>query len=261
MLRTLQNFEEVSLHMAPAVIVLTGLVLLGIGLCVWLGGLRWNRVVAGIIGAMGGALCGVLFVKGHQLFAGSVMTLVGASLGSVFKKAVVILVGGIVTMAIGLIVFSVPVLADESNWQAQEGGINAPAGSEESLSAGESVEVLKSQVVGLFTGVRDCVSQVKLLGFITSIVAGLVVIGCGLFAPRFIVAATSATLGTGIIFSGMIFLLLYKGAEPMTRIYHAGAFYKVVVLMMIAFGTAVGLLVCSNTGKRSAKKNDSGEKR
>jgi hypothetical protein len=260
MLRTLQNLEEVSLQMTPVVVVLPGLVLLGIGLCLWLGGLRWNRVVAGIIGAMSGALCGVLFGKGHQVFASSVMTLVGASLGSVFRKTVVILVGGVVTTAIGLVVFSLPFLSDESNWQAQEGGINIPGGSEERLSAGDSVGVLKSQVVGFFTGVRNCVSQVKPLGFVTSIIAGLVIIGCGLFAPRFIVAAISAMLGTGIIFAGMNFLLLYKGAEPMTRIYHAGTFYKLVVLVMIAFGTAVGLLVCSDTGKKSAKKNDSGEK-
>ena len=260
MLVTLQNLEQVSQRLAPAVPVLSGLVLLGVGLCVWLGGLRWNRVVAGIIGVMSGALCGILFVKEYRIFAGSIATLVGASLGSIFKRAVVILAGGFVATAIGLLTFSSPIIADESNWRMENNGVANSIESEGVLSTGESIEVLRSQVVYLFTGLRDCVGQVKPLGFITSIVAGIIVVGCGLFAPRFIVAATSATLGTFLIFTGMIFLLLYKGAEPMTRIYSAGGFYGTVLLVMVAFGTAVGLLVCPETGKRSAKKNDNGEK-
>ena len=94
MLVALQNLEQVSLRLAPVVPVLAGLIFVGIGLCVWLGGLRWNRVVAGLIGAIAGALCGILFVRGHQVFSGSIATLVGSSLGSVFKRAVVVLVGG-----------------------------------------------------------------------------------------------------------------------------------------------------------------------
>ena len=260
MLVALQNLEQVSLHLAAPVLVLTGLALVGVGLCVWLGGLRWNRVVAGFIGATGGALCGVLFVKEHQIFAGSILTLVGASLGSVFKKTLMVLAGGAVTTAIGLIVFSVPVIANESNWQAENNEVSNSIDSEGVLSVGESVGVLKSQAVCLFTGLRDCVAQVRPLGFITSIFAGIIVVGCGVFLPRFVVAVTSATLGTGMIFAGMIFLLLYKGAEPMTRIYSAGFFYNLVILVMVAFGTAVGLLVCPEAGKRPVKKNDDGEK-
>ena len=260
MLVALQNLEQVSLRLAPVVPVLAGLIFVGIGLCVWLGGLRWNRVVAGFIGAIAGALCGILFVKNHQIFAGSIATLVGASLGSVFKRTVVIFVGGVFATGIGLIVFSIPVIANESNWQAKNNESDSVVETEGILSVGESVGVLKSQAVCLFTGLKECVAQVKPLGFITSIVAGIIVVGCGLFAPRFVVAATSATIGTGMIFAGMVFLLLYKGAEPMTRICSAGTFYNLVLLVMIAFGTAVGLLVCPDTGKRPAKKNDDGER-
>ena len=260
MLVALHNIEQVSLRLAPVVPILAGLIMLGVGLCVWLGGLRWNRVVSGFIGAISGALCGILFVKNQHVFAGSIGTLIGASLGSVFKKAVVILAGGIVATAIGLIVFSAPVIADESNWPRMNDESSSVVETEGTLSAEESVSVLKSQAVYLFTGLKGCVAQAEPLGFIASIVAGIIVVGCGFFAPRFVVAATSATIGTGMIFAGMIFLLLYKGSEPMTRIYSAGTFYKLVLVVMTAFGTAVGLLVCPETGKRSAKKNDNGEK-
>jgi hypothetical protein len=261
MLKALYNFEYSALNMAPPVLVLTGLVLVGIGLCVWLGGLRWSRVVGGFIGAIGAGLCGVVFVKNQQVFAGSIAALVGASLGSVMHKTVMVLAGAVVVVLIGLIVFSTPFLPDESNWQTGSEQVNSLTASEGTLSGQESVNLLKEQLTLLFIGMKNCISQVKPMGFIAAIVAGFVVIGCGIAASRFVVSAISATLGTVLIFAGMIFLLLYKGAEPMTQIYSAIGFYGAVMLVMICFGTAVGLLVCPDTGRKpSSKKDDNGDK-
>jgi hypothetical protein len=63
---------------------------------------------------------------------------------------------------------------------------------------------------------------------------------------------TCATLGTLLIFTGLVTLLIFKGSAPITLVQRQGAFYGIVLLGMAAFGTLEQLLLCP-TPKRSSK--------
>ncbi|RKY04303.1 MAG: hypothetical protein DRP66_11905 [Planctomycetota bacterium] len=79
--------------------------------------------------------------------------------------------------------------------------------------------------------------------------------------PRFVAAATCASLGTVAIFAGMILVLLYKGARPLTGIYQMPAFFAAAVVAMAAFGTFVQLLLCpTRTKKPQGESETSGGK-
>ena len=71
-----------------------------------------------------------------------------------------------------------------------------------------------------------------------------VVVGAGFVFPRLITAVTCAAIGTLCIFTGMILVLLYRGAAPLTSIYNKTAFFGLVVLIMVGFGTLSQLLLC-----------------
>ena len=56
--------------------------------------------------------------------------------------------------------------------------------------------------------------------------------------------------GVALIFAGMVLVLLYKGARPLTGIYQMPAFFGFVVIAMTAFGTFAQLLLCPGRTKK-----------
>jgi len=76
---------------------------------------------------------------------------------------------------------------------------------------------------------------------------------------RFTSALCCAALGTLLVFAGMILLLLYKGAGPISSISAKQSFYLGVFIVMTAFGTIEQLLLCQRSKglitKRKTGKN------
>ena len=76
----------------------------------------------------------------------------------------------------------------------------------------------------------------------------------GFYMRRFISALCCAALGTLLVFAGMIMLLLFKGAEPVTTIRAWPNFYSAVFLVMVAAGTTAQLLLCPPPREKGMKK-------
>jgi len=100
-----------------------------------------------------------------------------------------------------------------------------------------------------------------------AIIAVLVVIFItgGFYFWRLTSALCCATLGTLLVFAGMILLLLYKGAMPVTGIYRRASLYAAVFIAMAAFGTIEQLLLCpwlkSKAIRRKEAKKDKAARR
>ncbi|MHC4088531.1 MAG: hypothetical protein ACYSU5_25490 [Planctomycetota bacterium] len=68
-------------------------------------------------------------------------------------------------------------------------------------------------------------------------------------------ALCSAVLGALLIFAGMVLLLLYKGAMPVTVIDRKAPFFAAVFGAMVAFGTVEQLVLCPwFEGRRKKRK-------
>lgn len=73
-------------------------------------------------------------------------------------------------------------------------------------------------------------------------------------------ALSCAMLGTVLIFAGLVLLLLFKGAAPVTRIAGRPLLFGSVFLSMTAFGALEQWILCRRTDKRNEAKAPSTKK-
>ena len=257
-----QNLEQVSLYFAPQVVIFPGILSLVLGLCIWLGGLRWNRPVAVLVGVLAGALS-VCRVTEYQIHTITLAVLVGGGLGMLFKRAAVVLVGVVIAAMAVLIITASPIQETTNPAPPAENQLPGVDDTAERLNIKESLRIINlyfhyyAGQIG--NAVRKGAGSPK--GRIFALTGGLVVAAFGFFLPRVTVSAVFSVLGTGLIFIGMLLVLLYKGARPISHVYERTGLYNTIIPVMIVFGTAVELLLCPRRNKKpDIIKPNTGEK-
>jgi len=260
MLEVLKSFEEISLRLAPAVLAASGVVFLIGGLCVWLGGLRWARAAAGILAALFGGLCGFLMAEG-EIAAIVITAAVAAGFAMLFEKVALTLVAVVLTGFIALVIFNGPSMANDR--RPADGYETAGENQLSTYDIKESLALIKGRVVLLGKGVVDDLDAAAIKSLVIAAVAAIGVATVGILMPRLIMAAGCSEVGTGLIFAGMVLLLLCKGTQPISGICEKAAFYKVVMTAMIVFGIAAQLLLCPIKKPERVNKNseDCGEEK
>lgn len=255
MLEAFQNLERSTLEFAPEVLVVPGVLCAVLGLCLWLGGMRWSRPTATVLGILAGCLW-AFFLTGRQTAAFVSMAVVVGAFALFFNRAALVVTGAATTFVITLVIFAAPYLSKPRNLPYPEPKMST-AGERASKDISlitESLEAAKIQFVFLGDLFGRAVSLVPFENLLISVVAGLVVATAGYFMPQLIIAVTCSALGTTIIFFGMILLLLFKGVQPITHIHAKANLFGTVVLAMVVFGGAVQLLLCSARDKKLAAK-------
>ena len=257
-----QNLEQVSLYFAPQVVIFPGILSLVLGLFIWLGGLCWNRLIAVLVGVLAGVLLACQVTE-YQIHTITLAVLVGGGLGMLFKRAVVVLVGVVIAVMAILMIVSGPVRGMPNPLPPAENRLSDIDDTVEKLSIEESLRII-NLYFRYYTGqignaVRKGAGSSE--GLVFALVVGTAVAAFGFFLPRFTISAVFSVLGTGLVFIGMLVVLLYKGARPISHVYERAGLYNTVILVMIVFGTAVELLLCSRKNKKpGVVKPDTGEK-
>ncbi len=251
MFEAFQNLEQVSRYFAPQLVIFPGVLSLVLGLFIWLGGLRWNKLIAVLVGALAGVLL-AYWITEYQIPTIALAVLVGGGSGMLFKRAVVILVGVVIAAMAVLIITAGPIRETTNPAPPAENQLSNIDDSAERLNIKESLRII-NLYFHYYTGqignaVRKGARSPEGLTF--ALIGGLAVATFGFFLPRFTVSAVFSVLGTGLIFIGMLVVLLYKGAQPISHVYERAALYNTVILVMIVFGTAVELLLCSRKNKK-----------
>ena len=262
MFEAFQNLEQVSRYFAPQAVIFPGVLSLVLGLFIWLGGLRWNRLIAVLVGALAGALLACRVTE-YQIPTITLAVLVGGGLGMLFKRAAIVLVGVVIAAMAVLIIAAGPIRETTNPSPPAENQLSDIDNTAERLNIKESLRIINlyfhyyAGQIG--NAVRKGARSPKGLTF--ALIGGLVVAAFGFFLPRFTVSAVFSVLGTGLIFIGMLVVLLYKGARPISHVYERAALYNTIILVMIVFGTAVELLLCSRKNKKpDVVKPNAGEK-
>ncbi len=257
-----QNLEQVSLYFAPQVVIFPGVLSLVLGLFIWLGGLRWNRLIAVLVGVLAGALLACRITE-YQIPTITLVVLVGGGLGMLFKRSVVVLAGVVIAAMAVLIIAAGPIQETANPAPPAANQFSDIDDTAERLNIKESLHMINlyfhyySGQIG--NAIRKGARSPEGLAF--ALIGGLAVAVFGFFLPRFTVSAVFSVLGTGLIFIGMLLVLLYKGARPISHVYERAALYNTVILVMIVFGTAVELLLCSRKNKKpDIVKPNAGEK-
>ncbi|MBN1360053.1 MAG: hypothetical protein JW993_05650 [Sedimentisphaerales bacterium] len=256
MLVVLESFERIATRLSPIVLVVPGLILTGLGLCVWLGGLGFRRVLMGLVGALAGA------ALGYCLAGRNVVATVSSAVASTFVAVILQRIFAAVLLATLMTAVAFAVMA----WpalhlsQASAFGGPMPADAGVKLSARESLDAIEDHWLGLATNVRQAAKGLSVARWAAVAVVGLGMLALGFIFRRLGGAMSCAVAGTFLVFSGLVLLLMFKGAAPVVRIESRPAFYGLVFAGMVGFGTLEQSLLCRRAEKRRQTGANSAER-
>ncbi len=247
MVEILKSFEQVAGRFSPAVLIVPALVMVALGLLAWLAGMCLRRLVLALIGAAGGLL--VSFVLSGPSPPVSVLAAGGgAAFGVAAPRAFVAVLLAACGMAVTFaVVARTPLLEEQGTLFGDTAGDG-----EDKLTGRESLDAVRMYALDVTDHAGAAGRQLAPVDWLAVVAVGGGLLGLGLLFGRLAGALTCSVLGAMLIFTGMMVLLAWKGASPVTRLERQGAFYGVILLGMIAFGTLEQLVLCP-TPRRESK--------
>jgi hypothetical protein len=250
MLEILQDFEQAAARFAPLVLIVPGLAAVVIGLFVWLGGLGFRKLLLGAAGATAGGACG-FFLIGRNLAAAAILAGLAALVAIIFERLFLVVLAVILATIVSFAVLARPHLQSANAASPSHPAGTLPQG--QTATVRQSIETTKAYAVNLGQAIKRTCSEMPAYSWAILAAAVVLSVVAGLCLRRLVWALCCAVLGTSLIFAGLILLMLYKGAAPITRIAMRSPFYAAVFAGMAAFGTVEQLLLCCRREKRSAK--------
>jgi len=253
MLEIAQHFEQVAAWFSPVVLIGSGLVCVAAGLFVWLGGLGFRKVLVAVLGATSGGVCGFI-ITGQNIILAMVLAAVAAAIAIMFQKIFITVLAAVIAAAFAFVVLAKPYIenVDTLKYYPEYKVQNR----QEHLSTRQTIETMKAWMADFSEGIKQACTEMPAYSWV--IIAALVVIFivAGFFFWRLTSALCCATLGTLLVFAGMILLLLYKGAVPVSSICRKQPFFLAVFVAMITFGTIGQLLLCHHIRERVTVKKE-----
>ncbi len=256
MLEIIQSFEGSAARLSPVVLIGPGGAAVVVGLFVWLGGLGFKRILLPIAGAVCGGILGIFVIR-RGLVAASVSAAVAAVVAAIFERVSVALLAGALVASICFVVLIGPTFENSQT-------INSASQDEESAQTGEvrgreTLEQLKACAVDVGKAVKRAASQMPMYKWAIIATSAVVPMAGTFISRRLISALCFSIFGTTLVFVGMVLLLLYKEAAPISRIAGQPLTYAGVFAAMTAFGTVEQVLLCraakTQAGKKTAQEN------
>lgn len=246
MLRILQDFESAvsqGPQLSPLVLVGPGLVLAGIGLFIWLGGVGFRKLLITVAGVVIGGVCG-FFLVGHTIVSTILAATLFAAIAMLFERLFISILTGTLAVMIAFAVISGSYIEDTQG----PASINTPETPTQDsiLSPQQSAEKMEIYITDIGQKIKHACLQMPVLHCMIIMALALISIAAGFLFRRLASALCFSFLGTVLIFAGMILLLLYKGAVPVRIISSKQSYYAIVFVVMVAFGTLEQLLLCKH---------------
>jgi len=238
--------------LSSGVLLGAGIAAVVLGLVIWLGGLGLRRVLLVIAGAAAGGILVFLTVG-----RGSVPALIGAAVTGLialeFERVFITIFAAILATALGLAFLIGPYIENVQAVNAVSQDLDAPAPAPHTtIGSGRSVDMLrasaadKGKTIRLACSLMPTHKSAKIVVLATIFIIG----GCVLRRPTS--ALCFSILGTTLIFAGMILLLLYKGAAPVSHISGKPSIYTGVFAVMVGLGTIEQLFLCRGAKPQAA---------
>ncbi len=251
MLEIVQNFEQIAVRFNPALLVGAGLMAVLTGLLIWLAGLGFSRPLAAIAGAITGGICG-FFTTSRNVVSVGIFAAAGASVAAIFEKVFMVLLAAALATALAFAIMGKIYIKESGTASINHTDTQNQA---EPFNFSQTRETLKTCAADFCAKIKQAGSQMPTVNWAITAGAGIILLVAGFFSWCLAAALCCATMGTILIFTGMILLLLYKHAAPISCISSNQPFYLGVFATMIAFGTIEQLFLCRYVKKCFTGKN------
>ena len=251
MLELLRYYEQAAGQFEVGLLVLPGVFAVLAGLVIWLAGLRVRKVVSALIITIIAVSCTPLLFK-YSLVPAICLAVVAIFAGLFFEKVILSVIAGAIGVVICLTAFAVPQI-NKSDYSAAYPKID-PTIQASITSSAEAISVLKQHLCYAGDVITNAHLDFNSYYWIAAIATGIIIMVAGFIFPRLIIGLCCACVGAALVFTGMILLLLYKNAEPMSCIWQKGSYFTAVFAAMTAFGASVQLLFCRQKSAKTNKK-------
>jgi len=252
MLEILQDFEQTATQFSPIVLIWPGLTVVLVGLFIWLGGLGFRRLLVAVAGAVSGGICG-FFIVGRNIRVAIILAGVTAIIATIFERLFIAIMAAALAAVFGFAVLAV--LYAENSKEVIPTNQSRTTVQSSTLSVYESIEIVKSYIADVSEKIKQTCSQMPVHSWPILLALVIIFVVAGFFLRRLASALCYSTLGTMLIFAGMILLLLHKGSLPISSIYSRPPFYGAVFVAMMGFGTIEQLVLCQRAKRDSIKRN------
>lgn len=249
-----RQLEQRAVWFEPTVLIVPGIAAVLLGLFVWLGGLGFRRTLVAIAGALSGGTCGY-FISGQNIMTAMISAGIVMVIAIILERIFVVILTGVLAAILCFAVLAGPYIESEDNLE------NYPGKMTVSLDARESVEVIKGYVADFAFEIRRIFLHMPVYERVIPAVVAVFFMAAGFYRQRLTSAFCCAALGAVLICAGMILLLLYKGAAPISRVCQSQILYQSVFGIVIAFGMATQLLLCPRIGEKLAEKKQRSKNR
>lgn len=258
MLEIARNFEQIAARFSPLVLIVPGLVAVLAGLFIWLGGLGARRLLVAVAGAIVGGICG-LFIIGRNIVSALILAAAAAAIAIIFERIFIAILAAALAAVLGFVVLARPYFANSQ--VAVPVNRDQPRNQAKPLTTHQTLQTIKAYTSDFRTEIKQVCSQMPLYSWLILAALAAISILAASLLWRLTSALCWATLGTMLIFAGMILLLLYKAASSITSIYNRSLFFTTVFAAMVAFGTIEQLLLCQYAKKKFLRKKQASTNR
>jgi hypothetical protein len=246
----LKAFQDKAGSLPPIALVLVGFMLSWLGLCLWLGGLRWLKFFAGSIAAGIGYAVAYYFTDRQIYFLIGGAVLAGL-LAIFFEKTTVILLLAALMSLVVCLLLSWPTLTNPQTWQNPP-AMNISLSSQTEQNVTQGLTVLEDYAEWAGQNVYEAIGSLGKTSWAAA-VAALVIIGIGFAIPRGLCALTCAVIGMAFISVGMFFMLLYKGSKPADIVLENPILFEGIAAAMVVFGVLINLAIAPAKSRKQAK--------
>jgi len=266
MFEALEYYQSLAGKFDSRILTVPGIIVVIVGLCVWLAGLRWRKILGALAG---GGFFATVVVSIGSYSTGVVLAviLIGAIVGALIEKVMLGIFGASAAAAIVLVVISANLRARQYSDIEYLNNLKEPT-EKDILSERycprwpeyeqRDIVINLPQAIDITTQMASYITA-KIFDNIKSSSAGafasaaFVMLAAGFAAfiiPRIFISVVSSSLGSAVIFAGMIMLLFYKASKPVNYIAEKSHFYIMVLAVMIAFGTIVQLVLSPSAAEQ-----------
>lgn len=250
MFEAIEYYQSLAEKFDGRILFVPGIIVVLLGLCIWLAGLRWRKILGALAG---GSFCVAASVCFGNYDAAIILgaAAIGIIIGATIEKIILGIFGTALVAAIVLVIVT---MIDKQRQSSDIATKNYTRWSEYEESGVvinflQAIEITKQTGLYILSGMIENIKSTSLIYAAAASTAMLIAGFIATIMPRIFIAVVSSSLGSAMIFAGMIMLFFYKGSKPVNYIWEKGTFCAMVTFAMIIFGTMVQLVLSPGSVK------------